>query len=179
MASLDGGFNANDVEPNVGFEPIPTGDYLVVITASERQATKDGSSQLLKLDLQIIDGQHKGRTLFDRLNLWNKNQQATEIARGTLSAICRAVGVMQPRDTCELHNIPLVASVKIEKRQDNGEYANRISAYKPRHGATQPQAVNVPPPQHGIQPQQAYPQGGFQQQAPVAAGAGAKAPWQR
>ena len=30
-----------------------------------------------------------------------------KIARGELSAICRAVGVMQPRDSVELHNVPL------------------------------------------------------------------------
>ena len=169
MASLDGGFNANDVEPHVGFEPIPTGDYLVVITNTDRQTTKDGSGQLLKLDVQIIDGAHKGRTLFDRLNLWNKSPKATEIARGTLSAICRAVGVMQPRDTVEIHNIPLIASVKVEKREDNGEYANRISAYKPRHGATQAQAVGMAPPAHGVVPQSTA--------QPVSANG--RAPWQR
>jgi len=172
MASLDGGFNANDVEPFVGFDPIPVGDYLVVITNSERQETKAGDSQLVTLELQVIDGPHKGRTLFDRLNLWNKSQKATEIARATLSAICRAVGVMQPRDTCELHNIPLIASVKVEKREDNGKYTNRISAYKPRHGATQAQSVNVAPPPTGVTPplQSAY---------PIGSSPNGKAPWQR
>lgn len=165
MASLDGGFNANDVDPHVGFEPIPSGDYLMVLTASERKPTKAGDAELLELEVQIIDGPHKGRNLWDRLNLWNKSVKATEIARAQLSALCRAVGVMQPRDTVELHNIPFIGAVKVERREDNGEPTNRITAYKPRHGAAQP--TGGAPTPNGVVP------------PPVATTATGKAPWQR
>lgn len=142
MASLDS-FNANEVEPHVGFDPLPAGDYLCVVAKSEKKPTKKQDGFLLELELQVIDGPSKGRILWDRLNMWNPNPKATEIARAQMSALCRAVGVMQPKDSTELHNIPLIVSVKVEKREDNGEYANRVTAYKPRTGA---RASTAPPP---------------------------------
>ena len=54
----------------------------------------------------------KGRNLWARLNLDNPNEIAVKIARAELSALCRAVGVLEPKDSVELHNLPLVISVK-------------------------------------------------------------------
>lgn len=128
MANLDG-FNANDVEPAADFEPIPAGKYLVVITDSEMKPTKSGSGQYLELTFQVIDGPHKNRKLWSRLNLDNPSAQAVDIARGELSAICRAVGVMQPRDSSELHDRPLLVTVKCRRREDTGDVVNEIKGY--------------------------------------------------
>ena len=46
MANLNG-FNANEVEPNSSFEPIPAGKYLAAITASETKPTKSGNGSYL------------------------------------------------------------------------------------------------------------------------------------
>jgi hypothetical protein len=127
MANL-GNFNANDVEPT-SFDPLPAGKYLAVITESEMKATKSGAGQFLNLTFQVLDGEYKGRKLWARLNLKNPNPQAEQIARGQLSAICRAVGVMAPRDSVELHNLPLVVTVKLKKRDDTGDIQNEISGY--------------------------------------------------
>ena len=140
------GFNANNVDPNEGFAPIPAGEYPAIITESEMKATKDGQGQYLQLKLQILDGQYQNRTLFDRLNLVNKNEMAVQIARGTLSSICRAVNVMTPNDSSELHNKPLVIVVKIKKDAD-GNPQNDVKGYKPRHtvAQTRPQADSESP----------------------------------
>jgi len=42
---------------------------------------------------------------------------------------------MQPGDSVELHNLPLVISVKCKKRQDTGEIANEIKGYEPKAAA--------------------------------------------
>ena len=96
MANL-GNFDANNVDPATDFEPLPAGKYMAVITASEMKATKAGSGHYLELTFQIIDGPLKNRLLWSRLNLDNQNRKAVQIALGELSAICRAVGVMQPK----------------------------------------------------------------------------------
>jgi hypothetical protein len=63
-----------------------------------------------------------------------------KIARGNLSALCRAIGVMQPRDSVELHNIPLVVTVKLKKREDTGDLANEVKGYaKKEVAAAKPQ----------------------------------------
>ena len=149
MADLNG-FNAHDVEPTAPFEPIPAGRYLAAITASEMKATQRGDGSYLELTFSILEGEYKGRTLWARLNLSNPNATAVRIAQSELSAVCRAVGVMQPRDSVELHNLPLVITVTVKKRTDNDELTNEIKGYEPRTALTgQPQqapATNGAPP---------------------------------
>jgi len=128
MANLNG-FNANDVEPTTAFEPLPAGKYLAAITASEMKPTKKGDGSYLQLEFTVHDGAYQGRKVWDRLCINHPNDLTQKIARGNLSAICRAVGVMQPRDSVELHNLPLVITVKCKKRQDNGEITNEIKGY--------------------------------------------------
>lgn len=147
MANLNG-FNANNVDPAVDFEAIPANKYLAIITASEMKDTRAGTGQFLELTFQIVDGEYKGRLLWARLNLDNPSEVAVKIAQAELSGICRAVGVMQPRDSAELHNLPLVITVKVVKRQDNGELGNKIRGYAKKEAASgQPQqaASSTPP----------------------------------
>ncbi len=134
MANLNG-FNANEVDPNVGFEPIPAGKYLAVITESEMKPTKAGTGSYLQLTFQVVDGECKGRLLWARLNLDNTSAMAVKIARGELSAICRAIGVMIPKDSVELHNLPLVIKVACRKREDSGEITNEIKGYEGKQRA--------------------------------------------
>jgi hypothetical protein len=149
MADLNG-FNANEVEPTASFEAIPAGKYLAAITDSEMKPTKNGSGSYLQLTFTILEGEYKGRVVWARLNLVNPNQTAVKIAQSELSAVCRAVGVMTPRDSCELHNIPLLVTVKVKKREDTGELANEVRGYEPKSAAAgkpqQAPAQNNTPP---------------------------------
>jgi hypothetical protein len=134
MATLKG-FNANDVDPASDFEAIPAGKYLAVIIESEVKPNKSGTGSYLQLTFQVIDGEYKNRFLWARLNLDNPNATAVKIARAELSAICRAVGVMAPGDSVELHDLPLVISVKCKKRADTGEITNEIKGYAKKEAA--------------------------------------------
>ena len=147
MADLNG-FDANQVEPNADFDPVPAGKYLAVITDSEMKPTKAGTGSYLELAFQVIEGEFKNRLLWARLNLDNPNATAVQIARGELSAVCRAVGVMAPRDSVELHNLPLVITVRCKKRDDTGEITNEIKGYAKREAqaAQLPQSANHVPP---------------------------------
>ena len=149
MAHLNN-FNANEVEPTSSFEPIPAGKYLAAITESEMKPTKNGSGKYLQLKFTIIEGEYKNRVLWARLNLENPNATAVKIARAELSAICHATGVMTPRDSIELHNLPMVISVKCRKRGDSGELDNEIAGYAKREmAASQPPqapAASAPAP---------------------------------
>ena len=126
MATLNG-FDANTVDPSSGFDPIPAAKYKAAITASEIKPTKKGDGSYLELELTIIEGQYKDRKLWDRLCLNHPNPQAVKISRAMLSAICRAVGIMTPKDSCELHNIPLEITVKVKKVDD--DLMNEVKKY--------------------------------------------------
>lgn len=133
MANLNN-FDANNVDPSVALDPIPAGKYLAAITDTEMKPTKAGGGKYLQLTFQVLDGEHKGRLVWARLNLENKSEMTVKIARGELSAICRAVGVMAPKDSVELHNIPLEINVGLKKRDDNGEFTNVIKGYAKKGG---------------------------------------------
>lgn len=151
MADLNG-FNANTVEPTTTFEAIPADKYIAAIVESETKPTKNGSGSYLQLTFQVLDGPYKGRLLWARLNLNNSNPLTVQIARAELSAICRAAGVMTPKDSVELHNLPMQITVRCKKRDDTGEITNEIKGYAKRAAATgQPQqqvspAGGVTPP---------------------------------
>lgn len=135
MPALNG-FNANEVDPNFAFEPIPAGKYVAAIVESESKPTKSGDGQFLQFTFQVLEGEHKGRLLWSRLNLDNKNATTVRIARAELSAICRAVGVPAPKDSVELHNLPLLVTVGQKKRADTGEMGNVIKGYAKKDAVT-------------------------------------------
>jgi len=143
MADL-GNFNANDVEVR-SFTPLPAGWYTAKIVASEMKDTKNRQGQYLELRMEILDPAHKGRVLFDRLNLKNANPDAVEMAKASLASICIAVDVMQPRNSEALHNRPLM--VKVTQRMYQGEAQNEVKGYKKREsaGAPPPPVDDAPP----------------------------------
>ncbi len=125
------GFNAEEIEPNATREPLPAGWYKVVITESEEKPTKAQTGSYLQLTLEVIEGDHAGRKAFERLNLKNPNAQAVEIAQRTLSGICRAVGVVTPRTSQDLHDKPMMAKIKVTPPRDGYDAGNEVQEYAP------------------------------------------------
>lgn len=125
------GFDAEKQAPMDTFEAIPEGEYKAIITDSEMKPTKSGTGQYLQMTIEIVEGEYKNRKLWSRLNLINDNTTAVELAQKELSSICRAVGILRPRDSAELHGKPIVIKVGTEKRKDTGDITNRIKGYEP------------------------------------------------
>lgn len=130
MADLGGEFNAEEVQPLGDRSPIPAGPYKCCAIKSEWKHTAAGTGRYLEFTWQVLDGEHQGRMLWSRLNLENPNQQAVQIARSELSAICRATGKLKPRDTAELHDVPVMVKVAVKNRQDTGEPTNEVKGYE-------------------------------------------------
>lgn len=123
------GFNANEIEPQASREPIPAGWYKAVITESLEKPTKAQTGSYLQMTLEVIEGEHAGHKTFERLNLNNPNQQAFEIAQRTLSSICRAVGVMTPRTSNDLHDKPFMVKIKVKPAANGYDARNEIAEY--------------------------------------------------
>lgn len=132
MAQLGATFDASQVDPTDDRDTLPAGDYLAAIAKSEKRDSKKGGS-FISLEFEVLDGQAKGRRFWSMLNLWNSNAQAVEIAQRELSAICHACGKLRVSDTEELHAIPMLVRLKIEK---SGQYSdqNRVVSFKPAAG---------------------------------------------
>lgn len=127
MALLD--FDATQVEDDVSFDVIPAGKYVMVITDSQMKLTKAGDGEYLELTAEIIEGEHKGRRVWHRINRKNKNPKAVAIGDRTLKSICVATGVMRPHDSSDLHMRPFVANVVVNPAQGPYSATNEIKAF--------------------------------------------------
>lgn len=166
------GFDANTVEPMAPMVAIPSGRYLCHIEKIEDKATKAGTGTRTEFTLTIRDGEYINRKVWVSLNLKNPSEQAVEIARRELSAICKAVGVLKPKTRNELVNKPLVIDVS-SKKDDQGELRNNVKGYFAASEWNNVPAKTSPPPAVQRQAAQAYAQP--QQQQPPAQGGGGTA----
>jgi hypothetical protein len=177
MFQFQNPFDARTVEPSASFSPLPPADYKCIVTASEVEATADQQSGMLVLTMQVVEGQYQGRTVKWWLNIYNKSQQAQEIAYKQLSALCHVTGQFQIQNSGQLHNIPFIAVIGISSK--NPQY-NDVKGVKDLQG-------NSPgkPGTTGVgsgQPQAAPAQASFamppqQQPAPAYAPPAQAAPW--
>lgn len=86
-----GSFNAQEFQPNNGGGTAhPTGIFSGTISNAEIKPTKNNDGGMYVVTLKS----DKGEAVI-RYNLWNQNQQAVEIARGQLSALCHAINFYQ------------------------------------------------------------------------------------
>jgi hypothetical protein len=123
MADLGFQFKSEEVEGG-SFEPLPEGEYVCMFTESEEKPTKAGTGAFIEMKMEVVEGNHQNRVLFERLNIKNPNEKAVEIAYQTLKSICEACGKPTIQNTDELNGIRFIAKVVVD-----GEY-NRIKKYK-------------------------------------------------
>lgn len=159
-AQLPQMFDANQVAPDTGaVGQLPVGEHLVQITGSEIKTIKSGDGGLVEFTLVVIDGPNKGATGAYRLNLFNPSEQASNIARAQLSALCHVTGRYQVSDLSVLSGIPFRVVVAMQKGSDQYTEVKKVmdaNGNPPGKGggqaAQQPQGG--PPANMGQQPQQ-------------------------
>jgi hypothetical protein len=137
-------FDASQVAPQAAPEPVPADRYKVSASKAEMEPTKEAGGQMLKLEFTILEGPFTGRKLFERLNLVNKSEMAMQIAYGTLSAVCRAVGQIQVNDTAELLGKPCIVDVALRPAEGNYGPQNKITKYHSLSGVPLEQIGGMP-----------------------------------
>lgn len=141
-------FDARNVQPAADMAPIPAGEYPAIIVDSAMKETKDRTGQYLELTHEVIDGPFKGRKVWARLNLVNKNPTTVQIAQQHLSAICHAVGRLTVQDSSELHNVPHLIRVEFKAANPadpKSKDGNDIKAWKPLAGPVTVPAAGAAP----------------------------------
>ncbi len=135
MATLPLKFNTSENKEGLtDFTALPAGEYPMVISKSQYKETKAKTGHYLQLQLKVISGKNKGRLLFENLNLDNPNPIAVEIANKTLNSICQACDKVGVEDSEELHNIPMMVTLKVEPASATQPASNSATAYKPHSG---------------------------------------------
>ena len=106
MGNLD--FNADEHDDPISFDVMPDNTVIdVEIESTEQKPNKKGDGAYLEIVFLATDGEHKGRKLWERLNLWterddDKAKKMIAMANSSLGAICRGVGKLQVSDHEEL-----------------------------------------------------------------------------
>jgi Protein of unknown function (DUF669) len=114
-------------------KPVPVGWYLTQITEVGGEHAKTGNGTYLRTVFEILEGEHKGRKVFQNITLQNSNQQAVEIGARLLTDVYTAVGHNGPtKDIRVMLFKPVMARIGI-KRDKDGVYddSNCISKVKP------------------------------------------------
>ena len=151
-------FDATGITPNMGgFDPIPAGDYTVILTKANERQNRSGSGSHTEMFFDVLEGPCKGRQVVDRLNMGNFDPNTKAKAQGRLSALCHAIGKLRIRGIMDLANIPLVITVAVREIKDLNPNPN---------GSRPPRLVNevtnykkYAPPQGGNPPQKPAPGG--------------------
>jgi hypothetical protein len=141
-----GFFDATTVAPSTGRETIPAGIYKAVVSKTEEKDSKttQGASYL-NLEFTIIEGEYEKRKLYAILNLNHPSEVAVGIARADLSAICHAVGVLQPETPDDLKDIPLFIKVAIQPPKGEYPESNRVVGYKSIEAGSKKSTSAQPP----------------------------------
>lgn len=143
MANLN--IDLTNTEAAKPMEVIPPQWVVAVIDASEVKPTKKAQEAqaypsdenlankndcFLQLTFKIVEGEHKGRNVWSRLNIRNANEVAQRIAEEELAAICDAIG--HPRkvtDSVTLHGKAMRVKLDVEK-QEGRNPSNVIKGYE-------------------------------------------------
>jgi len=123
-------FDASQVAPQQSSGPLPAGVYLAHIVESDVQPLKSGNGEGLKLTFEIIDGQFKGRKVYENLNIRHTSEDTQRIAQSQLSALCHAVNVIKLMDTAALHFKPVRINVTVREAVGQYKASNNIKGYE-------------------------------------------------
>jgi len=114
--------------PDADYEPIPEGDYKLIIKTAAEKPSKNGQSLGLSLGFEVLDGQHKKRMVFSWLTLSSKSSEAAQsIGQRQLAELCRACGIERPKGAHVFVGRMLRATVGIRVR--DGKSDNTIARF--------------------------------------------------
>jgi hypothetical protein len=140
-------FDASQIAPQASTGPLPAGVYLAHIVESDVQPLKSGNGEGLKLTFEIIDGQLKGRKVWENLNIRHTNEDTQRIAQSQLSALCHAVNVIKLMDTAALHFKPVRINVTVREAVGQYKASNNIKGYEAAGGGiSAPATAPTPAP---------------------------------
>ena len=127
MAKLQ--FNSAGKDTGGDFEPLPVGDYNMMVIESEISPNKKGTGSYLKIVLHCLDDEYQGRRVYEYINIDHPNEKVVAIAERQLAELCNAVGVLELEDTQELHEIPFVARLKVEAGNEQFGPSNKVKKF--------------------------------------------------
>lgn len=120
-------------QPSKTKTPIPSGKYLAVIVKSAFYPERKKNAKYLEFEYQIIQGPYKNTILKSRHRLEGYNLRDYRAAKIELDMISRAVDVIFPSDSSQLHNRPLCITVDLMNNRNNRNESNEIIGWESKN----------------------------------------------
>ena len=130
MVSID--FDITEVEEKTEYALLPEGRYRCIVSSSDIKENNAGTGDNLNLKIEIVSGEYAGRLVFENLCWRHESDKAVQIARARFAELCRAVGILAPADTEQLHDIPFDCIIGIQKGSKGYSDSNKVKKYFPR-----------------------------------------------
>jgi hypothetical protein len=111
-------------EDEKSFDPVPAGDYLLQAVEADVVPTKTNSGTRLTLTLEIMEGDHAGRKIWEGINIANQSEEAQRIGQRQLADLCLSAGLTSVSNSDDLIGRPFRARVGIQQDK-GGQYAPR------------------------------------------------------
>lgn len=138
MAQIN--FNASTIEVT-SREPLKPGRYEAVIIESEMKPIKSGVGMGINFTFELVgDSPAKGRKVWTWINYQHPKAEAQRIGQEELARLCKAVGVSNLTDTEQLHNIPLIIIVGLDRLDAT---RNVVKGYAARNASSTERSPTV------------------------------------
>lgn len=144
-------FDARSVDTANAFgaQSVPEGWYRVIIRKSNFRPTRDTTGAMIALEMEIVEGELRGRPLFWNFNIVNNSEKAVEIAYKQLGALSQILGQYNlvnqgVQDHClpMLHNQPFFVHAVVA--QGNNGPINNIKNIRDNNGVEPGKAAAGP-----------------------------------
>jgi len=168
-------WDAFEHETSNSFEPLPPGDYPVMIDKAEVHDNKARTGIYLKLELIVLGGDFDGRKIWKQINIRHESEKAQEIGQKELATLGQALGMRRMDEDAMLQR-QVIVKVKVKSDQKYGDH-NDVVTFKPIDGDQQPPVPPASPKAPRPPVRQAVP--ATQAKRPTPVGASGGHPWKR
>ena len=147
--------DTSNVEKMGGYEVYPAGMYNAIMISAAKKPTSKNDGMFIECVYQFVDGDYNGKKFTSRLNLWNQNSTAVDIAKRELKSLRAAIGLADTESSLQQFiNKPLVLNISVKARKDDPTKAeNNLVSIEPYRGAPSQVANPAPPAHFAPQPQ--------------------------
>ena len=126
------GYKADKKKAASSFDPIPAGEYTLVVTRAKKE-TDNNDNDFLNMEYSVTSGKYKGRKIWERLYLEHPNEKAAEIAEQKLQQLMFATQVTELPSkwkAAKLIGKPFLGRVSIEVDK-TGKYGDKNRLNRP------------------------------------------------
>lgn len=165
MAAIGGTYDP-DAKPSEGYGLRKPGEYVLEIVESSYDANSAGTGMNMKLKAQFVGGEYDRGNYYINLSLEHQDAETQARAQRDFAALRRSIGVLNPKDTEELHFKQFPVKIGVYKSKKTGEDNNSINFLFDKLADTPPANDNPRQPAAAAA-------------KPAAAAAGKSRPWDK